>query len=182
GLDDVVQVLWDERERNAQLLQPQMPPCRNAPHKILDDLDHTHEDPKRPGGALGHDDLLIRAKAFFLKRFAGSLLGNSRRDLINTATGKMALSYGQYLGFDFNAGVKLRGAAIEDLGKDSNHICVAQFIEYAFRQADRDIGVTMGNPSIGMPAVSNVELPFSKRVLVYTNRVHAPLGQISSVF
>jgi hypothetical protein len=128
------------------------------------------------------DDLLIRAKAFFLKRFAGGVVGDSKQELRNGSSNEVLLSFGRYLGLDFMAGVKLRGIAIEDLGKDDNHILLAQFADETFSQADRDIGVTMGNPRTGMPPVSNAELPFSKRVMVYTNRVHAPLAQISNIF
>lgn len=128
------------------------------------------------------DDFLIRAKAFFLKRFAGSVVGDSKQELRNASSNAVLLSFGRYLGLDFMAGVKLRGIAIEDLGKHDIHIPLAQFTDETFSQADRDIGVTMGNSRTGMPPVSNAELPFSKRVLVYTNRVHAPVAQISNIF
>jgi diguanylate cyclase (GGDEF)-like protein len=58
-LDDVVQVLWEERARSAQLRQPQVPPRRKAPHKILDDPDHIHEDLKEPCGVLGRAVLFV---------------------------------------------------------------------------------------------------------------------------
>jgi hypothetical protein len=128
------------------------------------------------------EELHLRAKDFFSKRFPSGLVLDVKKTVQDSETSAGLLDYWQYIGLNYCAGVKHRGVAVENLGQGDSVGLLQQVLKDSFVDTDQEVLSTVWNEQGTRWPVSNRDLPWAHTVLLYTSRLHQPAAVIVRAF
>ena len=126
--------------------------------------------------------LCKNAVAFLQKRFPVAPVLNQENSFSNSE-GEVVFKIWPMIAQDSQSGMKQRGIAIENLGSKCELDALAQSIQPIFDKLDKSVYVTMGNAvNPTGPEIDTLQMTFAPRVILYTNKLCAPIEEVIKAF